>query len=387
MDGGGAGVRELLLKEYNDAVEKKGFPPTLNQMVALADKKKLGIPKKRIAELYRKFGIVAKYSEFRRPKKFQTLGDLRYGDWFIDYAEFRKDLAGSNSGRKGFLVAAENLTNRLFVKPTKAKATQDWETAIEEFLDLHGGVRVIRTDRDSVATSLAFRERIEKKFGIRWMFLVKGSKSYLAERYIRFMKTALSKMQTLRQTKNWIQFVDPIVAAYNEEKIVGTSYRRNRVTKENFLDFAGQVLKMKDPELAFNSCRVGPFAQDSINKRIFKYKVGDRVLLAVEADWKKKRSGFYKKSVEGGFTRSSVEKKRFTVSGRQLKITKGHRGYVQGSQKKYIFNLAKNFFVEKYIFLLIFLFCFFQFTLWKNTETKEDFTKQNLDQQTKNPTR
>jgi hypothetical protein len=326
----GGGTRELLLKEYNDAVEKKGYPPTLNQMLALAEKKNLPLSKSKIAELYRKFGIVAKYSEFRRPKKFQTLGDLRYGDWFIDYAEFRKDLAGSNDGRRGFLVAVENLTNRLFVMPTKAKATEDWQMAIENFLDLHGGVRMIRSDRDSVATSQVFRERMEKKFGIRWMFLVKGSKSYLAERYIRFMKTALSKMLTLRRSKKWLQFVKPIVDAYNGEKIAGTAYRRNRVTRENFLDFAGQVLKMKDPELAFNSCRVGPFAQDSINKQIFKFKVGDRVLLAIEADWKKKRSGFYKKSVEGGFTRSSDQGKRFTVSGRQLKVTKGYRGLVQG---------------------------------------------------------
>jgi len=330
------GMRNLLLKEYNDAVEKKGFPPTLNQMLALAEKKKLNLPKSKIAQFYRQFGIVAKYSEFRRPKKFQTLGDLRYGDWFIDYAEFRKDLAGSNEGKRGFLVAVENLTNRLFVMPTKAKATEDWQSAIEKFLDLHGGVRVIRSDRDSVATSQTFRERMEKKFGIRWMFLVKGSKSYLAERYIRFMKTALSKMLTLRRSKKWVQFVDPIVEAYNGEKIAGTSYRRNRVTRENFLDFAGQVLKMKDPELAFNSCRVGPFAQDSINKQIFKFRVGDRVLLAVEADWKKKRSGFYKKSVEGGFTKSSDAGKRFTVSGRQLKVTKGYRGLVQGTLPHFI---------------------------------------------------
>ena len=323
--------RQLLLKEYNDAVEKKGFPPTLNQMIAISEKKNLGLAKSKVASLYRGFGIVAKYAEFKRPKKFQTLGDLRYGDWFIDYAEFRKDLQNVNSGCRGFLVAVENLTNRLFVMPTKAKATEDWQNAIDKFLDLHGGVRVIRSNRDSVATSAAFRERMEKKFGIRWMFLVKGSKSYLAERYIRFMKTSLSKMLTLRKSKKWIQFVEPIVKAYNEEKIAGTSYRRNRITKENFLDFAGQVLKMKDPELAFNSCRVGPFAQESINKQIFKFKVGDKVLLAVEADWKNKRSGFYKKSVGGSFATSSEGRKRFTVSGRQLKVVKGHSGYVQGS--------------------------------------------------------
>ena len=319
-----------LRREYNATLEKKGFPPTLNHMIGLSKKLNLGLSKSRVAAVYKSIGKIAKFSEFRRPKKFQTLGDLRYGDWFIDYAEFRKDYAGSNNQCKGFLVAAENLTNRLFVMPTRAKATEDWQRAIESFLDLHGGVRVIRSDRDSVATSAAFREKMEKKFGIRWMFLVKGSKSYLAERYIRFMKTSLSQMLETRRSKNWIQFVDPIVKAYNEEKIPGTEYRRNRVTLDNFLDFAGQVLKTKEPELAFNRCRIGPFKQEAINKKIFKFKPGDRVLLAVDADWKVKRSGFYKRSVGGSFSKST-EKKRFTVTGRHLKVVKGHTGYVQGT--------------------------------------------------------
>ena len=353
---------ERLRKEYDAAVQKKGFPPTLNYMQTLCEKLKLGIPKSRVAKIYKGFGEVAKFSEFRRPKKFQTIGDLRYGDWFIDYAEFRKDLAGSNSNCKGFLVAVENLTNRLFVEPTRAKASEDWQRAIEKFLDLHGGVRVIRSDRDSVATSAAFREKMEDKFGIRWMFLVKGSKSYLAERYIRFMKTSLSKMLEKTGTKNWVRFVGPVVGAYNEEKIAGTSYRRNRVGLDNFLDFAGQLLKTKEPELSFNRCRVGPFKQEAINAKIFKFKPGDRVLLAVDADWKSKRSGFYKRSVGGSFSRTGGDgNDRFTVSGRQLKIVKGHGGYVQGS-RLFLEMRRENFFLkktQKKIFFSLFLSPFF----------------------------
>jgi hypothetical protein len=320
-------VQEKVRAEYENVIGKKGYPPTLKQLWEICQKKQLGISRGSLAAAYRKLGTVAKFSEFRRPKRFQTVGDLRYGDWFIDYAEFRKDLAGSNKGCKGFLVAAENVTNRIFVMPTRAKATADWQTAIEQFLDLHREVRVIRSDRDSVATSASFRENMEKKFGIRWMFLVKGSKSYLAERFIRTVKTALSKMLEVTGEKNWVRFVDPIVRAHNEEKIEGTSYRRNRISGDNFLHFAAQLLKVRDPELSFNACRVGPFKQEAINNRIFKYKVGDRVLLAVEADWKQKRSGFYKKSVGGSF---SDPGKRFTVTGRQLKIVKGRGGYVQG---------------------------------------------------------
>ena len=360
-----------LRREYTAAVEKKGFPPSLNQMVEIG--KRLKIPKTKVAQVYRTLGSVAKFSEFRRPKKFQTIGDLRYGDWFIDYAEFRKDLAGSNSGCIGFLVAAENLTNRIFIMPTKAKATEDWQRTIEAFLDLHGGVRVIRSDRDSVATSASFRERMEKKFGIRWMFLVKGSKSYLAERFIRMAKTSLSKMLEARKTKNWIQFVEPIMRAHNEEKIEGTSYRRNRVSAENFLDFAGQVLKTKEPELAFNRCRVGPFKQEKINNAIFKFKPGDRVLLAVDADWKSKRSGFYKRSVGGSFARAP-DNARFTVTGRQLKISKGHGGYVQGDYRKQIGRQSISF---NFFFLILFLYFFFQFTTWRSTVPTDSFTSRS----------
>ena len=53
--------------------------------------------------------------------------------------------------------------------------------------------------------------------------VIKGSKAYLAERYIGFVKTKLSQALESREqeTKNWIQFVQPLVTEYNRQKIDG----------------------------------------------------------------------------------------------------------------------------------------------------------------------
>jgi len=145
---------------------------------------------------------LAKFSPAKKPRIFQTIGVLRDGMYFIDYGEFNKKLAGFNEQKTGFLVAVENLTNKLFVLPCGNKATPSWLKAIETFVELTRNVRTIYSDRDAVATSEQFRIKLAKKFGIRWFFLKKGSKSYLAERYIGFMKTKLSQAMEAKQTKN-----------------------------------------------------------------------------------------------------------------------------------------------------------------------------------------
>lgn len=248
---------------------------------------------------------------------------MRPGVFFIDYAEFRPDLRKKNENKAGFLVAVENVTNRLFVYPCGKKNTLSWTNAVETFLDVTQNVRTVNSDRDAVATSKTFRAEMQKKFGISWFFLPKNSKSYLAERYIGFVKKKLSQAMRVKKTDNWIQFVGPLTKEYNTQKIEPTQFTRQQVNRVNFLQFLSQLLKAKDPELEFNAAKIGPFSLDSWNKKCFKYGIGDRVLLSKAALWKnplgksKKSHIFSKKSVEGGFT-SSV----YTISNMQLRKTK-----------------------------------------------------------------
>lgn len=314
---------EQVERHFKNTFEKSGIALTVSQCLSFARERKLRVNRKQVSDFVSKQLLVAKFAPVRRPTKFQSIGVLRPGVFFIDYGEYKKKDARFNEGHTGFLVAAENVTNKLFVKPCRDKSTKSWLDAIRDFVELTRNVSVIFSDRDSVATAPAFKNEISHKYGFRWFFLKKGSKSFLAERYIRFVKEKLSQALLKKDTNNWLQFVPDLVKEYNSQLIEGTSYRRRAVTQKNFYHFLSQVLKVKDPELEFNSSRAGPFEQESWNKKIFKFELGQKVLLAQKANWKNKANFFAKPSVEGGFSTST-----YTISARQLRKTKGLRDFV-----------------------------------------------------------
>lgn len=294
------------------------------------------VSKKQVIDFLKLHPVRASFGQTsNRPAAFQTVHFAREGVYFIDYGEFRKSWAGHNNGKTGFLVAVENLSNRLFVLPTKGKASKQWLDSIQKFVEMTRNVKTIFSDRDAVATSPKFRKQITQLYNIRWYFLRKGNKSFLAERYVGFVKTKLSQMIEQTGSKKWIDLVDPLVKEYNAEKIAGTSYRRRQITNQNFLHFYSQLIKESDPELLFNAQRVGEFSKASDwNKQIFKFALGQKVLLLRKANWKtassstdllgtgsKSKAGkFFKPSSQGRFS-----KKLYTVSGRQLRMDKTNR--------------------------------------------------------------
>lgn len=314
------------LKEYfRKKFTKTGVALTVSQLLAFGKEKKLkGINKAEVGKFIHDEIHVAKFSAVKRPKTFQSIGVLRPGVFFIDYAVFEAHLAGFNQKNTGFLLAVENVTNRLFVYPCGNKATQSWLDAIQAFIEVADNVATIFSDRDSVATAPRFQEKISKKYGLAWHFMKKGSKSYLAERYIGFMKTKLSQAMLHKETKNWIQFVTPIVSEYNAEKIANTTFKRRQVNRKNFPVFLTQFMKTEEPELLFNGSQTGDFASKKWNDKIFRFELGQKVLLARRSNWKKfegdpdnKSYTFLKASTKGGYG-----DKLFTVSGRQLRTTK-----------------------------------------------------------------
>ena len=330
-------IFNLLTKIYNNK-KKSGVILTANQLLQYALKKNKNVTKKQVASFLQ--GQI-NYSRFvntaSRPKRFQSISYPRIGLYFLDYAEYQKKDAWHNKGYTGFLVAVENVTNRLFVIPCKGKSTSQWEKAVDEFIDNVKNVRVIYTDRDAVATSPTFQQKIKALYNIKWYFMVKGSKSYLAERYIRYTKEKLSQACEIKETKNWLQFIKAICDEHNKETIEKTSYTRNAIDKKNFNHFLEQrltttttrnkkkknIITSNDPTLLFNSARIyGGFQSDKWNKSIFKFSVGSKVLLANRADWNKKQHAFQKTSQWGTFGTTI-----YTIIGRQLRSTKNFRGY------------------------------------------------------------
>lgn len=337
------GEQQLLEKIFNQKKDKSGIILTANQLYQYAKKQNKLISKNTVSNYLKSKQITARFSTpAKRPKAFQTISYPRIGLYFLDYAEFRKDLAFHNKQNTGFLLAVENLTNRLFVYPCKGKSSEEWEKAVSSFVEIVQNVSVIYTDRDAVATSSKFQKKISDLYNIRWYFMVKGSKSYLAERYIRFVKEKLSQALIVKQSKNWIQFVQPIVDEYNKEKIEHTSYSRGSISADNFNHFLSQRLQLHkntsfakqylphfklsdDPTLLFNSSRIySSFLSKDWNNSIFTFAPGDKVLLARRSDWNDKTTGVFFKASRWGTFSSDV----YTVSSRQLRATKYFKGYV-----------------------------------------------------------
>ena len=306
---------------YRNKLQKTGVALTLSQFEQYLKQLKLKFTHKEVADFVSKERVTARFARSTRPKQFQTISVLRPGVYFLDYAEFHKSWAWHNQGMTGFVLAVENVTNRLFVSACKTKETGSWEEAIEKFVQLTRNVTTIFSDRDTVVTSKNFRNRIMTKYRVQWYFLKKGSKSYLAERYIGFVKTKLSQAleSRLGETKNWIQFLPAILREYNSEKVKNTSYSRQSVSVDNFQHFLQQKFKTDDPETMFNGFKIGPFLNEKWNRAIFKFRLGEKVLLARRANWKdaEQKSGvFSKHSTVGGFG-----PKEYTISGRQLRQT------------------------------------------------------------------
>ena len=352
--------------EFRARLKKTGIPPTGKQLLSFARKTKLkGVRPGKVYQFLRERApAVGPFARSSKVKIFQTIGVPRSGMYFLDYGEFHKEWSRHNDGCTGFLVAVENLSNRLFVLPTRGKSTQQWLDSIAKFVEVTRDVRIIFSDRDAVAQSSKFRGQIEKEYGIKWHFLKKGSKSYLAERYIGFAKTKLSQALQHSQrseeekeeeeregkiengtisNKRWIDFVVPLCEEYNREPIEGTSYTRKSVHAKNFSHFVEQLfslhakkssetkddkqesdLKNKnsdDPELEFNGFKLGPFVNDRWNSKIFKFNLGDKVRVLRKANWKdlseKSKGAFEKVSGRGAFGNRA-----YTINYRQLRSDK-----------------------------------------------------------------
>lgn len=310
-------------KTYFSKLDKSGISYTGEQLrQAVRKEHKIDIERKQAYNFLRRDAppdVAALQVNPRSQKSFQTVGVSKAGVFFLDYGEFHKSWSRVNDGCTGFLVAVENLSNRLFVHPTRGKDTRQWLDSIARFIEQTRDVKIIFSDRDSVATSPSFKEHVERKYGLRWKFLKKGNKSFLAERYVRYVKVKLSQALASRtESKRWVDYVGELCRVYNQQKIPGTSYKRGAISDLNFDDFASQLFRTKSIDLdRYNAFAAGPFATRDWNKKAFKFQIGDKVLLLRTANWKSKGRGFPKPSIEG-----SYGSEEYTVSGRQLRASR-----------------------------------------------------------------
>ena len=323
-----------ILGLFRSKFEKTGVALTSHQLLEACKKAKinptpsLGYLQQLIRLKTAAGGVFAKPPSSKQPS--QSVGVAKAGVYFIDYGEFHKSWAGSNNGCTGFLVAVENLTNKLFVEPTKGKDTRQWLNSIAKFVENTRDVQLVYSDRDAVATSPSFRQGLVSKYGIRWHFLKKGNKSFLAERYIAFVKKKLS--QALlgnndddandkgkgkgKGKKRWIDYVPAICQTYNDQIVPGTKLKRSAIGKHNF-DLFIERLFGESAANRHSSFKAGPFETESWNRAVFKFQLGDRVRVLRTLDGKQAGGSFAKNSIEGAYST-----RVFTVAGRQLRANR-----------------------------------------------------------------
>lgn len=324
-------IHPLVKKLFLTKFRRTGVALTGHQLIDAARRRKLPAPDLLEALRFIREDVpeLAGFAGGRtkpKPSQFQTIGVSKPGVFFVDYGEFEKRWSGYNKGCTGFLLAVENLTNRLFVEATKGKDTNQWLFSIAKFLERTGGVKLVYSDRDSVAKSNKFRTRLEEKYGIKWRFLAKDNKSYLAESLIGYVKRKLGQGLRSRagsEAKKWVDLLQPICDAYNNQVIPGTKFRRGAVNDVNFDSFVSQLFGDRDPSLSrYNCFKAGPFNNPEWNKAVFKFDVGEKVLLLKSAVWKKEagaesKGAFAKNSSKGAFT-----SRTYTIANRQLRANR-----------------------------------------------------------------
>jgi hypothetical protein len=199
-------------------------------------------------------------------------------------------------------MGVECLSQKISCIPVKDKSSASWEKAITQMIEeSYGEIRNIVSDRDSAVTSAKFQRGIYHTYGVKFTFLRSRSKAFKAELMNKFMKRRLSiAMKANPNETDWTKFVPGIVKDYNSQKIPGTNITRDSVNKHNYMQLLEQLYKSKDPSMLFN-ISAGMNVSPETRKIIWRYNVGDKVLLNRDPDYTEGKDAFLKTSVKGAY--------------------------------------------------------------------------------------
>jgi hypothetical protein len=214
-------------------------------------------------------------------------------------------------------MGVESLSRKMAVVPVASRESVSWERAITKMLEeSFSDIRVVYSDRD-VATSAKFRRGIFRTHGVVWKYLRNNSKAFLAENGIRHFRSAVSVALEANPGKDYRQFIPGIVNHYNAQPLPNTNVIRSSINADNYLSKLSQIYKTTDPDMLFNVASGGNFTRET-ERVLFRYKVGDRVLLNRKADYEQKTTAFDKASHLGTYGKTV-----FTIRKLVLKSNAG----------------------------------------------------------------
>jgi hypothetical protein len=101
--------------------------------------------------------------------------------------------------------------------------------------------------------------------------------------------------------QRWLHLLPGIIRQYNNGFVSGTTVRRMDVNAQNYLKLLEQLQSSDDPTLLFNIGTTTHYPKP-LEKLIWRYKIGQKVLLARRVDYTlKNKSNFEKPSLVGSY--------------------------------------------------------------------------------------
>ena len=296
---------EQELRDEFDRGYRRGAVMNREEYVRLAKKKGLvGGNEARYARLVKasKPGL-QRFWEPKGKRVFQTvLRGVEYGTLFVDLFFLGEPRA--NGGAVGFLLAAEAHTGLLAARPFKKKTLPEMTRCMRELLDetALSSVKTVLCDKESALLSRAFRATMKAERGIKMRYLTTRVKSFLAERYGRFVKTKLHALMADNKTRRWVDFLPALLRAHNSRKVPGTGLKRTAVSDGNLRELMEQKLDIKDFDnlMSVSTVRGEDIVNDDWLSKLFALEVGDTVRIAISAA--PGGGKFHKPSSKGYFT-------------------------------------------------------------------------------------
>ena len=306
------------------------------------ESRRLGLDRSRrqLADMRFDYEFMAVRTPFRRASGYVGSQVDRLGNLFLDMGEFKKNLRVSNGGKYYLLVGVDALSQRLSVVPLPNKSQAAWESGVTHMIEKDFPVvRSVVTDLDTAVAGTAFQAKIRARHGIRWYHLRQRSKSFKAENMIGYVKRRLGLALAANGggDRNWVRHVDGIVADYNARPVSGTRFARASVNKANELRVLADKLGVQDLVPHVNSRLVRSMSTATRAAVGFRYRVGDRVLLANKANYETVARLEQAASGGGAFAKTSVVgsygRKVYVVSSAFLKANRTHYIPVFGLEK------------------------------------------------------
>lgn len=217
-----------------------------------------------------------------------------------DLADFQR-ISKYNDGFRYLLVTVDILSRQIFVTPVKSKSSPDMIIAFRNLFKKTPIIpQFLFTDKGMEFQAKELKEFYKKNYIIKQVAQSPDVKAAMAERAIRTIKTRLYKYFTHMETLRWVDIIDKIVLAINNNVNRTIKMRPNDVTFDNADVLWNRLYNQENNQATKN----------------FKYKIGDNVRIGKAK--KEFEKGYLPNYTDEVFTIDSVKTGQFPANYRLI---------------------------------------------------------------------